>query len=155
MENENFKKRLESLGIPETDNVTAPDKLKITLFSAKKTAALGVWLIAIPAYFLFCVFMKYYFHYDLHLFDIVIEMIASLDKKPGFHFLSPLLLVGLPLICVVLNLLAIIHFNYDELKKELLVSIKIKWLNIFLIFISLAMAAVFLLYAIIENANHS
>ncbi len=155
MENDSIKKKLETLSVPDVANLKPPEELKITLLSAKKTAAIGIWLIAIPVYFLFCVFMKYYFHFNLHLFDIIIEIMASMDKKPGLHFLSPLLLAGLPLLCIFLNLLAILHFNYNKINRELLISIKLKWKNMILIFVSATIIGIFLIYAIIENAHHT
>lgn len=155
MENDSFEKKLKEISIPDTGKINPPAELKMTLLSAKKTTAIGIWLIAIPVYFLFCVFMKYYLHINLHVFDIIIDTMASIDRQSGFHYLSPLLLVGLPLLNVLLNSLAITHFNYIKINKELSISIKIKWKNIFLITISLAIAGIFLLYAIFENAHHN
>ena len=94
MENDSFEKKLKEISIPDTGKINPPAELKMTLLSAKKTTAIGIWLIAIPVYFLFCVFMKYYLHINLHVFDIIIDTMASIDRQSGFHYLSPLLLVG-------------------------------------------------------------
>jgi DMSO/TMAO reductase YedYZ heme-binding membrane subunit len=44
------------------------------------------------------------------------------------------------------------HFVRDKLTKELIITIKIKWLNIILALISIGFIAVVILYAIVENS---
>ena len=150
--------KLEKEGGPfdglRTPGAEAPEhqrRLKMTLLGSQRSAAIGVWLAAVPAYFIFCVFMKYFFHLNLHIFDVMEEMIASLDKDPLMHWLAPALLVGFPLLSVVVNLLAIMHVAYGPDQKELQISIKLKWRNIAMAAISAAIVGVFLLYAIAEN----
>ena len=129
-------------------------QLKLMLFNAKKSAALGVWLIAVPCFFFFSVVMKHLFHVDLHVFTIMEEFIASVDRTSGIPFLSPVLVVGLPLLTIAVNALAIIHVDLDRERSELVATLKLQWLNIVLIVLSLSLVGIFLLYAITENIHH-
>jgi len=70
----------------------------------------------------------------------------------SFPIVSILLFIVLPAIGVVINLLAIVHFVYDKILNELILTIKIKWLNIVLAFISIGVIGIVLLYAISENS---
>lgn len=85
---------------------------------------------------------------------MVEETMASLDKDPLWKWVSPMLLVGFPLIGVALNFLAITHIQFDGAKKELIATFKLRWLNIFLLLLSLLIVAVFFLYILTENLTH-
>ena len=139
---------------PEARPEIHKQQLKLMLFSAKKSAALGIWLVAVPCFFLFAVVMKHFFRIDLHIFTIVEEFIASIDRTSGVPFLGPLLLVGLPLVTVAVNALAIIHVDLDRERKELVATLRLRWLNLSLIVLSLSLVGIFLLYAIVENIHH-
>ncbi len=66
-----------------------------------------------------------------------------------------LLFVILPLLAALANLLTIMRFTYDRLRKELVVSIRLSWLNIILAIASLAVVGMVILYGIVENAHHN
>src|SRR5689334_13069790 len=155
MEKDEFEKKMEGLKTPGVENISHYRELKLMLVSAKKSAAIGFWFILIPVYFLFCVFMKYYFHVNLHIFDVMVDLMTELDKTPGMKYFSPLLLVGLPLIGIVLNALAILHFKYEKSWKEVQVTIKLRWFNILIIAISAFLVCTFIMYVFIENIHHS
>lgn len=154
MEQQSFEEKMENLKKPDVGAVQHQQALKMTLFNAKKSAALGLWFVLIPCYFLFCVFMKYYFQANLHLFDLAEEFFAQLDKNPNTHFLSPILFVVLPITGIVVNALSILHFEYRKGARELVMTIQVRWMNICLLLLSGAIVLIFLLYAITENYNH-
>ncbi len=60
----------------------------------------------------------------------------------------------LPGISAIVNLLAIMNFTYDKMVNQLIVTIKLRWLNIILALVSIAVVAFVLLYAVTENAHH-
>jgi H+/gluconate symporter-like permease len=154
MEKDEFAKKMEDLKTPGVESISHYRELKLMMLNARKSAAIGFWFLAIPCYFLFCVFMKYYFHVNLHFFDIIIDMMSDLDKTPGMKFLSPVLLVGLPLVAIMLNALSIMHFQYEKSWKEIKISVRLRWINIFIILVSAVLVCIFLFYVIIENAHH-
>ena len=155
MDRDELQQKMENLKTPSVDSIQHYRELKLMMLSAKKSAAIGFWFLVIPCYFLFCVFMKYYFHVNLHFFEIVIELFAELDKTPGWKFLGPLLLVGLPLVAIVLNALSIMHFEYEKSWKEINITIRLRWFNLIIILVSATLICIFLLYAIMENAHHA
>ena len=143
----------ENLKTPFIEAPAHQRELKMTLLGAKRTAAIGVWLIVTPAFLIFCIFMKYYFGVNMHLFDVVVEMFLDLGRDPFMEWFSPILLL-LPLVGVVLNALAITHFGLDSRRKELLITIKLRWWNILLIVVSAAIVGLFVGYVFIENIHH-
>ena len=155
MEKDQFTKKMEELKTPDTGNIHHYRDLKLMLVSAKKSGTIGFWFIVVPCYFLFCVFMKYYFHVNLHLFDVFIEMISDLDKTRGMKFISPIVLVVLPLAGIVLNALSILHFQYEKSWKEVRITVRLRWINILIILLSGLLVCVFILYALVENFHHA
>lgn len=144
---------LPGLTVPEIQADTHRRQLKIMLFSAQKSAALAVWLVAVPCFFLFGVAMKHYFHYDVGLLTIMEEFVSSMDRSSGFP-ISVLLFVGLPLVVIVINLLSVVHVALDTAQGELVVSIKLRWQNIALTFLAFCLLGIFMLYGLIETIHH-
>ncbi len=154
MKNTEFEKQLEDLQTPETDNIKHQQLLKITILNAKKSSQIGIVFIIIPCLFLLGVFIKYKLGLDFKIFTALEDLMVKLDKSFYLKWIAPLLLVGLPLISIVINSLAITHFYWDKVKKELLITIKYRLANIMLLVISIGIAAVFILYAIVENIHN-
>ncbi len=153
--NENeFKKQMENLKTPQADTISHQQILKIILLNAQKSSRLGIVFIIIPCLFLFGVFLKYLLGIDFKIFSSLEDAMAALDKISYLKWLSPLLLVGFPLVGIVLNALAITHFYWSKLNKEFIITIKFRLINIILLLISIAIVAIFILYAIAENAGH-
>jgi len=142
------------LKIPEFRAEKHREQLKLTLFNAKKSAAMTVWLVAIPCFFLFAVFMKQYFHYDLSLFGNIEEFIASIDRSSPIPMLSVILLVGLPLVGLAINTLSILHLEINRERKELIGTIKWRWINVAFILLCAGLLGIFMLYSIVENIRH-
>jgi hypothetical protein len=146
------KSPLSDLRVPDVTPESHKRQLKLTLFDARKSAALAVWLVAAPCFFLIVVFMKHYFMIDLHIFTIIEEFIASIDKT--IPMLSPLLLVGFPLVAVLINALAILHVAFDRERRELIATVRVRWLNLAFILLGLTLIGIFISYVIIENIHH-
>jgi hypothetical protein len=131
----------------------------MAIMNAERSAALGVWLIVVPCYFLLCVFMYHLFNVRVGWFGAMFKMMASLEKTPYIDFLGPLILFVLPIICIIINVLAIIHVGVqrpladDPQAKQISVTIKLKLWNIVLIFISLAVIFAFIAYVMPENIS--
>lgn len=152
MEEEHFLNKMENLTKPEVNADASRRQIKLALMNTRKSGAWGIWFLVVPAFFFGCVTVKYLFHWNWGIADGFIEWMARIDHQTGTGWVSPVLFVLLPGIGAVINLLAIMHFVYDRLTKELVVTIKIKWLNIILAAISIGIIGIVLLYAISENA---
>jgi len=154
MENIEFEKQLQNLKIPQTEPLSHQQLLKITLLNARKSSQIGLLFVLVPCLFLVGILIKYYLGVDFKLFSRLEEVMVSFDRIPYLTWIFPFLLIGLPLISIIINSLSIIHFYWERVRKELVITIKFKLINIAIIVISAAIIAVFLLYAIVEHIHH-
>jgi hypothetical protein len=162
-EKDEFLKQMENLKVPEVNPHEHPQMVKMAIMNADRSAALGVWLIVVPCYFLFCVFMYYFSHVRVGTswFAAMFTLMSSLDKTPYIDFLGPIVMVVLPIVCIIINGLAIIHVGAqkhgpDQSKvREFSITIKIKIWNILLILLSLAILGIFIGYVMTENISIS
>jgi len=154
MEEKDFINKMDNLKKPGFNDITPSESLKLVIINSKKSAAIGVWLLVVPCYFLFMMFVKYFFNVNLHLIDIFEDFIANMDKSLATKFITPIFFVGLPIAGIIVNLLSIMFFEYDKRQKRINISIKLKPLNILLVFLSLLVVSVFALYLITENLHH-
>ncbi len=159
MNHENkIKNKMETLKVP----LIKPEHgepVKMAIMNATRSAVLGVWLVVVPCYFLLCVFIYYYFHLSIGWFGSMFKLMESLEKTPYIDLIGPILLLILPLICIIINSLAILHVStindaVNKFKlKEINITIKVKLWNIFLILLSLLIVWVFMNYAFTQNIS--
>jgi hypothetical protein len=154
MKDTDFEKQMENLKTPDTGTPEHQQILKITILSATKSSRAAIIFIILPCLFLIGVFIKYKLGIDLKIFSTLEEIMAESDKSVYLKWISPLILVGLPLIGVVLNAVAITHFFWNRVRKELIITIKYRLANIILLILSAGVASVFVLYVIVENIHH-
>ncbi len=152
MEEKDFINKMENLKKPEVNAEASQRQIKLAIMNTQKSATWGVWFLVVPIFFFCCVAIKYLFHWNWGIADNFIEWIARLDHQTATGWVSPVLFVLLPAIGAIVNLLAVMHFVYNKLTRELIVTIKLKWFNIILAIISIGLIAVILLYAIVENS---
>ena len=155
-----FLKKMENLNVPEVNPTGHPQMVKMAIMNAERSAALGVWLVAVPCYCLACVFMYYFFNRQgVSWFGAMFKLAEGLDKTPGIDFMAPIVLVVLPIVCIIINALAITHVRYEKHAsgkagaKEFEISIKLKTWNIVLILVSMAIVFTFIAYVMAENIS--
>ncbi|MET3501125.1 hypothetical protein ABIC45_002737 [Mucilaginibacter rubeus] len=154
-----FLKEMENLKVPDVNPSQHQDMVKMAIMNAGRSAALGLWLVIVPCYFLLCVFMYYHFHINASWFSAMFSVMVQLEKVPYIDYIGPLVLFILPVVCIVINLLSITHVQVrpidpDRRKvKELNISIRLKLWNIVLILISLAIVFAFINFAMTENIS--
>jgi lantibiotic transport system permease protein len=159
MEEKEFLKQMENLNVPDINPAEHQNSVKMAIMNAERSAALGVWLVVVPCYFLLCVLMYYYFHIHVGWFGAMFTLMASLEKTPYIDFIGPIVLFVLPIICIVINVLAILHVQVKTVGpvqskvREFSFTIRVKPLNILLILISLAVIFVFINYVMTENIS--
>ena len=159
MKDDEFLKKMENLKVPEINPTGHPEQVKMAILNASRSAALGVWLIIVPCYFLLCVFMYYFSHIHLGWFVAMFKLMQGLEKTQFNSFLGPIILVVLPIVCIVINFLAIVHVSVDRPDterpnvREKKVTLMVKPVNILLILLSLAIVFVFLAYVMAENIS--
>jgi len=159
MNEDEFFKKMETLHIPEVKPGFHQKPVKMAIMNSERSAALGVWLIVVPCYFLLCVFMYYLFHVHISWFGAMFSLLSGLDKMPYADYTVPLLLVVLPIICIIINALAITHVSVSRIDpdrvqvREFAITIKIKWWNILLILLSLFIVFMFIAYVMTQNIS--
>ena len=156
-EKDKTEKLLEDLQQPVVDVSTHQQEFRLTLLNTKKSAVFGVALLILPLLFLSGVILKHYLQIDFGIFTSVYVWIGQADQKFGDKsvinwIIRGLLLFG-PLVAIGINLLSVIHIRYEKAQKEILMSIKLKWLNWLIIIFCSLIFFTFFLYLIIENAH--
>lgn len=157
--NDDFLQQMENLKVPDVNPSQHQNTVKMAIMNAERSAALGVWLVAVPCYFLLCVFMFYFFHLRMGWFAAMFTLMSGLAKTPFIDFLGPIVLFFLPIICIIINVLSILHVQVRHIDpsrrkvKELSITLKIKRWNILLILISLAIVFVFISYVMTESIS--
>ncbi|OOQ60450.1 hypothetical protein [Mucilaginibacter pedocola] len=154
-----FLKEMENLQVPAADPSAQHQKIiKMAILNASRSAKVGVWLVALPCFFLLSVFVYYYSHANSNWFEAMFNTIISLDSSPVVDFLAPIVLFILPIICIIINLLAITHVQTQKAGegykyREFSFTIRIRWWNIALIALSVAIIAAFIIFAMTENIS--
>jgi len=146
-----FEEKMQSMHKPDISSDSHQLQLKIMLLNAKRSAGIGVFLVLVPCLFLAGIFLTRFLNVPFPLFSTVEEWMSKKDNSVWIKVLIPFLLVGGPLIALAFNLLAILHFELNKAARELIVTIKAKWLNICISLLSLFILAIFFLYAVGEN----
>jgi hypothetical protein len=153
MEKDELINKLEHMNKPNIESEQHKAALKLTLLNARKSGRLGIFMVIIPLIFLACIFLKYLLHIGLPSFSSVENWMAEKDKNPFYRFLIPLILIGAPLLGLGINLLAILHVERKKEPDELIITVKLHWINIAVSIICALILFAFLLYAIGENFN--
>ncbi|MDN5201857.1 hypothetical protein QQ008_10800 [Fulvivirgaceae bacterium BMA10] len=155
MDKKEFNKKMEELETPEVHPQRHQKQFKMYLINTKKSATFGILFILTPFLFLFGVLFKYYLKIDFGIFTGFQEWLISLEDISLFAtFMVRFLLLGGPLIAILINLIAILHFQYDSIAKEISLTIRIKWLNILIIALCTLIMSIFFFYLLVENINH-
>jgi hypothetical protein len=154
-----FLKQMENLEVPDVNPSQHQHMVKMAIMNAGRSAALGLWLVIVPCYFLLCVFIYYQFHLNANWFSAMFTTMVQLEKVPYIDYIGPVVLFILPMVCLIINLLSIIHVQVRQLDpdrrkvREMNISIRLKLWNIVLILISLAIMMAFINFAMTENIS--
>ncbi|HYD92215.1 MAG TPA: hypothetical protein VEA37_12100 [Flavobacterium sp.] len=145
MKNEEIEDMLSRVQMPEPEKIMQPRELKIPLLSYKRSSKAGLWLLLLPLTFAITVFLKMELGVQSRYLDLVRQFFSFIDDNVVLTYLIPLIFVGLPLIAMIINGLAICHFQQNKKAKELIVTVKYRPLNIAIFLLSFALLVFFLL----------
>jgi len=152
MEND-FKNKMENLETPKTDFVKHQEMFKIGLMNAKKSSRIGIIFVLIPILIILIVYIKFLFFIHIDYSTSVGNLVTMFNHAGIFKWVLPLLFIGLPVIGIFINLLAITHFYINKANKELIISIQYRFKNFIVLIISLIFLVSFLIFIIIENIH--
>ena len=145
MKDEEVENMLNNLKMPEPEKIMGHRELKIPLMSYRKSSKAGLWLLLLPLTFAITVVLKMEFGVQSGYLDLVRKFFSAIDDHVVLTYLIPVIFLGLPLIAMIINLLAICHFQQNRKMKELIVTIKYRPINILIFLISFALVIYFLL----------
>jgi hypothetical protein len=146
-----FEEKMRSMHKPDISSDIHRMQLKIALLNSKRSAGIGVLLVLVPCLFLAGIFLTRFLNVPFSPFSTVEEWMSRKDNSVWIQVLIPCLLIGGPLIALAFNLLAILHFEVNKERRELIVTINLKWFNIIISLFCLLILSVFFLYSIGEN----
>lgn len=144
--------KLENLNPPEMESNSYANRFRAYLLNTRRSAILGLLLLVLPFFFILSNIIEYILKFNPGIIRKVVDLFVYFDQYPGLWFLGPLLLLGGPFIAVLLNLLSILHVHYEKKSEEVIFSVKLKWLNLIIIFVCVIIVGTFFLYLIVENA---
>lgn len=154
-----FLKQMENLQVPDIKPGAHPKAVKMAIMNAGRSAALGVWLIVVPCYFLACVLVYDFFNPKANWFSAMFGFMVQIADIPFVKILAPIVLMVCPMICIVINLLAIVHVQIDRVDgqrrkyREMVFTVKIKPLNLALIVLSALILFAFTAFLMTENIS--
>jgi hypothetical protein len=144
MEN-NFENKMENLKTPDTDFVKHQEILKIGMMNARKSARIGIIFILIPVVLVVLAYIKISLLIKLNFFENLGQFISRFDH----HLIYPLIILGLPLLAIIVNLLAITHFYINKSNKELIITIRYQLKNLIVLIISVLILIALFFYIIL------
>jgi lantibiotic transport system permease protein len=135
MEND-FEKKMENIETPNAEHMKHQEPLKIGFASAQKSAKIGIWMVAIPIIIVVIAYIKISFLIHMNFYSNIQEYLSGQDKSVFFGWINPLFLLGLPLLAIFINILAITYFSINKTTKELTITIRYRFRNLIVIIIS-------------------
>lgn len=155
MDDKDFENRMEDIRTPHVNVSEHQRVFRTTLLSTKKSAVAGVLLLLLPLVFLAGLVMKHYLNLDFGFVTGVYNWIGELDNRYGdrsiVNWIIRFLLFFGPLVAIATNLLSILHVHYDASTREIVLSIKVRLLNLFIVFMCSIIVLTFLSYFLVEN----
>ena len=151
MKQEEFEKKLNELKAPSAEHIKPPMELKLAIVNAQRSATIGIWFIVVPYIFLAVMLLKYELDVNLGFLNAFAQAVGFIDGNPFLWWIQPLVLFGLPILGIVLNVLSITHFRWEPDTYSLTVTVKLRWFNVVVLFVSALIVTAFLLYLIGEN----
>ena len=145
MKKDEVENMLNRMEMPQPENVVSYKELKIPLLSYKKSSKAGLWLLVVPLVVALTVFLKTELGINAAYLNVVQKFFAAIDNNKVLTYLIPVIFVGLPLLAMIINFLAICHFQRNRKLKELIITIKYRPLNIAIFLFSFALLIFFLL----------
>jgi hypothetical protein len=145
MKDKDLDTMLGGMDLPTPEHIKHQQELKIPLLSYKRSSRAGLWLLLLPVIVAISVILKYELGIFSPFLDAIHHFFAAVDRNPFLTYFIPLIVVGLPVLVMMMNLLAFCHFTRVREKREFLVTIKLRPLNIALFLFSFAILVYFLL----------
>ena len=137
MEND-FEKKLGNLKTPGADQVKHQENLKIGLMNARKSSKIGLVFILVPAVFVLIAYIKFQFIMSIDFPATFQGILHKTDHANWLRWVVPIVFLVIPILAVIINLLAISHFQVDKKSKEVIITVQYRLKNLIILIISIA-----------------
>ncbi|NAY93119.1 hypothetical protein GTQ34_14480 [Muricauda sp. JGD-17] len=145
-----FERKLKEIEVPSVDVSKHQQEFRMVLLNTKKTAITGGLLICLPFLFLVGLMFNNYTQIDIKMLTFVYDWIVEHDNRFGdtsiLNWIIRMVFLLGPILAIIFNLLGIVHVRYENSKKEIILSIRVKWLNIFIILVCFVLLFLMLSY---------
>lgn len=150
MDKEKLGDYLKDIPKPAPPPVKGQEMLKLALMNARRSSVIGTILIVLPGSLIFLFLLQNTFH----LFPGLTRWLAGAGtflSLPLRAVVAFLFLVGFPLLAVILNLLAITWFRYDRTRKELNITLRMRWINLLIVIAGGVLASFYVLHLLADT----
>ena len=143
MKNDDVESMLSGINPPKPEQITHQEELKIPLLRYKRSSKAGLWLLVLPLIVAVTSLLKHELAVSWTFVNGMGRLIAAVDGHPVLTFLIPVIVLGLPCTAMVINLFAFSHFALVKERRELLITIKYRPVNIGIFLFSFAILVFF------------
>lgn len=150
MEN-NFEDKMENLNTPNTDFVKHQDILKIGMMNARKSARIGIVFILIPMVLIVLAYLKIKLLIHWDFFTRLQLFVSNQNQSSVLSWISHLIYIGLPILAIIINMIAITHFYVDKQNKELIITIRYRLKNLIVLLISAVLLVIVFMCVLLLN----
>ena len=150
MEN-NFENKMENLNTPNTDFVKHQEILKIGMMNSRKSARIGIIFILIPIVLIFLGYLKIKLLIHWDFFAKLHQFVSNQDQSSVLTWVSHIIFIGLPILAIIINLLAITHFYIDKQNKELIITIRYRLKNLIVLLMSTVLLVIVFMCVLLLN----
>ena len=127
---------MENLNTPNVDFVKHQKTLKIGMMNAQKSARIGIIFILVPMLLVVLAYLKIKLLIHWDFFTKIQQFVSNQNQSSALSWVSHIIFIGLPILAIIINLLAITHFYVDKQNKELIITIRYRLKNLIVLLIS-------------------
>lgn len=132
----NFEEKMENLETPNADFVKHQDILKIGLMNSRKSARIGIIFILIPMLLVVLAYLKIRLLVHWDFFTHLQGFVSNQNQTSMLSWVLHLSFIGLPILAIIINLLAVTHFYIDKKNKDLIITIRYRLKNLIVLIIA-------------------
>ncbi len=150
MDNKQTEDHLKNIAKPSAPDPNQKEILKLALLNARKSSAIGIVLVGLPAILIALSIIQNAFQIHAGIISRINQFMPSvpIQTRAVFFFIF---LVGSPLIAIALNILSITYFQYDKNRREFNITIKIRWWNIIITLVGAAFASFYVFHILADS----
>lgn len=126
------------------------EMLRLALMNARRSSVIGAVLVILPGGLIGLFLLQN----SLHLLPGLTRWLAgegTFLPLPARAIVAFVFLVGFPLLAVMLNLMAITWYRYDRARKELTITVRMRWINVLIAIVGSALASFYVLHLLADT----